>query len=146
LRKPRDGALVEIEADSNGEERMQYDVTTPEEYLAALDSDWRRATLAHLRRLIKQHAPELREGIAYKMLCYSDDAGIVFGLNAQKHYVSLYVGDTRKIDPADALLAGLDRGKGCIRFRKHIVVAETHIAKFIDRAAALRRAGMDIEC
>jgi hypothetical protein len=32
------------------------------------------------------------------MLSYSDQRGIVFGLNAQKHYVSLYVGDAKKID------------------------------------------------
>ncbi len=125
---------------------MQYEVTTPEEYMAPLDADWRRATLERLRRLINENAPELREGIAYKMLCYSDGAGIVFGLNAQKHYVSLYVGDTSKIDPTNALLAGLDCGKGCIRFRKQVVVDATNIAEFINRAAALRRAGEDLDC
>jgi uncharacterized protein YdhG (YjbR/CyaY superfamily) len=125
---------------------MQYDVTTPAEYLQALEHDWRRQTLEQLRLLIKKKAPQLREGIAYKMLSYSDAAGIVFGLNAQKHYVSFYVGDTHKVDPSGALLEGLERGKGCIRFKKKDVVAETKIDEFIARTAELRRAGADVGC
>lgn len=125
---------------------MQYDVKTPTEYMAALDSDWRRETVEQLRRLIREKAPELQEGIAYKMLSYSDEAGMVFGLNAQKHYVSFYVGDTDKIDPDGSLLEGLECGKGCIRFKKRMAVAETKIDEFIARTAELRRQGEDVDC
>lgn len=125
---------------------MQYDVRTPGEYLQALDDDWRRETLAALRQLILRHAPELREGIRYKMLSYEDDRGPVLGLNAQKGYVSLYVGDARKVDPTGELLGDLERGKGCIRFRKSTRVAETRIDAFIARVAAMRRQGEDIGC
>ena len=125
---------------------MQYDVTTPEEYLKALDADWRRETLLQLRALITSQAPELAEGIDYKMLSYRDREGIVFGLNAQKHYVSVYVGDADKIDPDGSLLAGLDHGKGCIRFKKTTAVAGTRIAEFIARAAEFNRRGVDIGC
>lgn len=97
---------------------MQYDVQTPQEYMQMLEDDWRREKLEELRAIIKSCAPELTEGIDYKMLCYRDDKEIVFGLNAQKHYVSLYVGDVTKIDPDGSLLAGLNVGKGCIRFTK----------------------------
>lgn len=125
---------------------MQYDVTTPAEYLAALDDDWRRETLLSLRALIRERAPSLRESIRYGMLSYEDDAGGVFGLNAQKGYVSLYVGDSAKVDPTGELLAGLDRGKGCIRFRKSTQVADTRIDEFIARAASMHAQGQDIDC
>lgn len=125
---------------------MQYDVTTPEEYLKVLEADWRRDTLMNLRGLIKAKAPELVEGIAYKMLSYSDGTGIVFGLNAQKHYVSFYVGNASTIDADGSLLAGLDCGKGCIRFKKSVPVESTRIEEFIERAVALSRTGVDIGC
>jgi len=125
---------------------VQYDVQTPEEYLNALDDDWRRSTLLELRALVKACAPELVEGISYKMLSYGDGERFVFGLNAQKHYVSLYVGDIRKIDPDGVLLAGLNVGKGCIRFTKSKPVAKTRVAEFIERAVELWRRGEDVDC
>ena len=68
---------------------MQYDVRTPVEYLEALEDDWRREKLLELRSIIMEYGPELTEEIQYKMLSYRDERGPVFGLNAQKHYVSL---------------------------------------------------------
>lgn len=125
---------------------MQYDVQTPEEYMQALDHDWRRDTLEELRALIHQHGPDLVEDIAYKMLRYSDAEEGIFGLNAQKHYVSLYVGDIKKIDPDGSLLKGLNMGKGCIRFSKTKVVSETGIEEFITRTIDMSRKGKDIDC
>ena len=125
---------------------MQYDVSTPQEYLNSLEDDWRRETLLKLRVLIKEKNPRIVEGINYKMLSYSDDDGTVFHLNAQKAYVSLYVGDAGKIDPAGRLLAGLDRGKGCIRFKKSVDVTATRIDAFIERAFALREQDVAFDC
>ena len=125
---------------------MQYDVKTPDEYLEVLESDWRRDTLLQLRRMIQAQAPELVEGIDYKMLSYRDATDIVFGLNAQKHYVSFYVGNASTIDPDGSLLVGLEHGKGCIRFKKSVVVSKTQIETFIARAAELNRRGVDIGC
>lgn len=125
---------------------MQYDVQTPQEYMQMLEDDWRREKLEELRAIIKSCAPELTEGIDYKMLCYRDDKEIVFGLNAQKHYVSLYVGDVTKIDPDGSLLAGLNVGKGCIRFTKSKVISQTGIREFLERAVDMWRCGEDIDC
>jgi uncharacterized protein YdhG (YjbR/CyaY superfamily) len=125
---------------------MQYDVRTPEEYLRVLEQDWRRDTLLALRELIQQNAPELKETIEYKMLCYEDERGAVFALNAQRGDVSLYVGNADKVDPSGELLGNLDRGKGCIRFKKSVKVPDTTIGAFISRAAAMRRQGGDIDC
>ncbi len=125
---------------------MRYDVETVAEYLEALEDDWRREKLLALRGLVLERAPELEEGIRYGMLSYEDAKGQVFGLNAQKGYVGLYVGDATKVDPGGELLRDLDRGKGCIRFKRRVDVEETAIDEFIAKAARLRREGEDIGC
>lgn len=125
---------------------MQYEVTSPAEYLDALDKDWRLNTLEEIRNILKSKAPELKEGINYKMLSYSDERGPCFHLNAQKNYVSFYVGDASKVDPSGELLQGIDVGKGCLRFKKSIVVADTRLEEFIEKAANLWKQGVDIDC
>ncbi len=80
------------------------------------------------------------------MLSYEDDADPIFGLNAQKGYVSFYVGNAQKVDPTGELLGGLDCGKGCIRFKKSTKVAETGIDRFIAQAVTLHRQGVDLDC
>lgn len=71
---------------------MQYEATSPEEYVELLENDWRKEKLLQIRELILKYGSELEEGILYKMLAYSAGGTQVLGLNAQKLYVSLYVG------------------------------------------------------
>ena len=97
---------------------MQYDVRTPAEYLEALEDDWRRDTLMFLREIIRKEAPELTETIRYKMLSYDDDRGPVFALNAQKGYVSFYVGNAEKVDPTGENLDGLAMERDAYASRK----------------------------
>lgn len=125
---------------------MQYDVETPDDYVAQLADDWRRPTLLAIRDLIREAAPELAECIRYKMLAYADGGEPVFCLNAQKQYVSLYVGNAGKVDADGQLLAGLNVGKGCIRFGKSVDVSATRIDEFIARAVHMWRAGEDFDC
>lgn len=125
---------------------MQYNAQTPVEYLDILEEDWRKAKLLQIRAIILDKAYDFKERINYKMLCYSDQSGDLFHLNAQKNYVSLYVGDTEKIDPSGHLLKGLNLGKGCIRFKKSVKVADTRIAEFIEKAVVLWKEGIDLGC
>lgn len=125
---------------------MQYDAKTPSEYIKVLNDDWRREKLEEVRELIKSKAPSLSEGINYKMLSYGDKNGNVFHLNAQKHYVSLYVGNVEKIDPDGELLKGINIGKSCIRFNKSLSLSSTRIEEFIERAVQLWKQKADIEC
>ena len=125
---------------------MQYKANTPDEYLNELEKDWRLDKLQIIRNLIKSNAPDLTEGIEYKMLNYGDNKGSVFHLNAQKSFVSLYVGNADKIDTDGSLLKDLDRGKGCIRFKKNTIISEEKIGEFIRRAVELRSQGKDIGC
>lgn len=119
---------------------MQSDAATPADYLAGLDDDWRRDTLGQLREIIRREAPDFVESMHYRMLGYAIADEFVFHLNAQKGYVSLYVGDISEVDPDGLLLAGLDAGKGCIRFRRSTPVADTRIDEFISRTLGLHAA------
>ncbi|MEM7108980.1 MAG: DUF1801 domain-containing protein [Bacteroidota bacterium] len=121
---------------------MQYDVSAPLEYIETLAPDWRKEVVMKLRETLLEYG--LTESIEYKMLAYRYGDQSIFHLNAQKNYVSLYVGDTKKIDPSGSMLKGLDLGKGCIRFRKN---DQTHrINVFIKKAVELFESGADIGC
>lgn len=125
---------------------MHYDVETPSHYLEALEDDWRREKLLELRDLIFSKAPDIDESIEYKMLRFGDDKTSVFHLNAQKNYVSLYVGNIKKIDKTGELLKGLNVGKGCIRFKKSLPLSETRIAEFIEHTIHMWRDNGDTAC
>ncbi len=125
---------------------MLSDAKTPSEYIEQLQNDWRCEKLQEIRALIKQHAPRIDESIHYQMLGFGEADRYVFHLNAQKQYVSLYVGNASKIDPDGELLKGLNVGKGCIRFTKTKKVTETRIDEFIARAIEMWRDGEDIDC
>ncbi len=125
---------------------MQYDVKNSDEYLALLEDDWRKEKLLAIREMILDYAPELEEVIRYKMLNYGKDDNYVLALNAQKHYVSLYVGTIDKVENAESLLEGYNYGKGCIRVKKSIKVEDTDLEQFIHKTLDMWRAGEDIDC
>jgi len=125
---------------------MQYDAKTPKEYLELLDDDWRKEKLLMIRQFILENAPELEEGIQYKMLCYGSGSSKLFHLNAQKSYVSLYVGNIEKIENAKEFLTGLDYGKGCIRIKKSVDLHKSRLEDFVKKAIETWRAGGDTSC
>jgi uncharacterized protein YdhG (YjbR/CyaY superfamily) len=125
---------------------MQYNAKNSEEYLELLEDDWRKEKLLAIRQIIFTYAPELEEVIRYKMLNYGTNDNYVFALNAQKHYVSLYVGTIDKIGNAEKLLAGYNHGKGCIRVKKSITIEETGLEQFIHKTVDMWRAGEDTAC
>lgn len=125
---------------------MQYDVKSPAEYLQKLPDDWRKEKVKVLRKMIKDKAPKLSEKINYKMLAYCDGDKIAFCLNAQKNYVSFYVGNAAKVDPDGTFLKGLNVGKGCIRFSKSVEISETRFDEFVQRAVEMWERGEDFDC
>lgn len=125
---------------------MLYDVNSPKEYIDSLDSDWRKETVLELRALILGQEAAVEETIQYKMLCFKIGGSTLFHLNAQRGYVSLYCGNTKKIDPEGQFLKGLSIGKGCIRFSKTKKVANTNIDRFIKQAISLLKDDKDIGC
>lgn len=125
---------------------MQYDAKNYEEYIEMLEEDWRKEKLLVIRQMILEYAPELEEVIRYKMLNYGKDDYYIFALNAQKHYVSLYVGTIDKVENAATLLAGYNYGKGCIRVKKTIKMEDTGLEQFIHKTIDMWRAGEDTDC
>lgn len=125
---------------------MQYDTKNSEEYLELLEDDWRKEKLLAIRQMILAYAPELEEVIRYKMLNFGKEENYVLALNAQKHYVSLYVGTIDKVENAETLLAGFNYGKGCIRVKKSIKIEDTGLEEFIHKTLDMWRAGEDTDC
>jgi len=125
---------------------MQYEAKTPTEYLENLESDWRKEKLKQVRDMIKKHGPDLNEGIEYKMLSYGKNEKNIFHLNAQKAYVSIYVGNIDKVENANELLKDLDRGKGCIRIKKKTVLLESRLEEFIKKTIELWEKGGNTDC
>mgnify|MGYP003572211251 CR=1 FL=1 len=125
---------------------MQYNVNNPSEYIESLELDWRKDKLQALRQMILEQEAAIDESINYKMLCYKLHNSVLFHLNAQKGYVSLYCGNTQIIDPNGVFLSGLNVGKGCIRFTKTKDIAKTGIRDFIAQAIKLNKKGIDISC
>ena len=125
---------------------MLYNVSNPLEYMESLALDWRKDKLQELREIILKQDSSIQETINYKMLCFMLNDSVIFHLNAQKGYVSLYCGNTKKIDPTGDLLAGLNIGKGCIRFTKTKDISKTRIEDFIKQTILLLKEGNDIGC
>lgn len=125
---------------------MLYNASTPEEYLNALENDWRKEKLIEIRDLILSQDPDMVEGIDYKMLGYSWKDQAIFNLNAQVAYVSLYVGTIRKVKDGEMLLKPFNLGKGCIRVKKSIQLKDTQLEEFIKRAIEFVKQGGDIGC
>ena len=116
---------------------MQYEVKTSKEYLEQLENDWRKEKLMQVREMIIKNAPYLDERIEYKMLSYAKNGKSIFNLNAQRTYVSLYVGTINKVEDAQELLKDFDTGKGCIRIKKKVTIPKTGLEDFIRRTIEL---------
>ncbi|MEM6638033.1 MAG: DUF1801 domain-containing protein [Pseudomonadota bacterium] len=116
---------------------MKYAAETPQDYLALLDRDWRHDHLIAVRDMVRELAPHWPETMGWGMLRFasSDDDRMIY-LNAQKGYVSVYVGNVKALDPEGALLDGLNYGKGCLRVRKTENLAR--IRSIIERKVAPR--------
>jgi uncharacterized protein YdhG (YjbR/CyaY superfamily) len=125
---------------------MQYEVKTPKEYIDLLENDWRKDILMLVREMIKKHGPDLVERIEYKMLSYAKDEKSIFNLNAQRAYVSLYVGTINKVEDAQELLKDFDTGKGCIRIKKKVSIPDTGLEVFIKRTIEIWEKGGKTDC
>lgn len=112
---------------------MQRNVASVEEYLQAIPAA-QLPLVEHLRGLIRAAAPRAQEVIRWGMLSYDDD-GMLCALAAQKRHVSLYMGAGDAMQSMAAELAGIDHGKGCLRFKKLDAVPTATIRKLLKRAA-----------
>jgi uncharacterized protein YdhG (YjbR/CyaY superfamily) len=91
------------------------DVTTVDEYLAALPAD-RRGPMADLRRTIRSAAPDATEVITYKMPGFKLNGRFLVSYDAFKHHYSLFPSSDPVIDALGDRITPYLAGKGTIRF------------------------------
>lgn len=96
---------------------MQSLAADVEHYIEEQPEQW-RSPLEQLRSLCRELLEGYSEGMAYGMPSYSRDGQVELGFAKQARYLSLYVAKQPVLDAHRARLAGLDVGKGCIRYRR----------------------------
>ena len=128
----------------------QLDVTTPAEYIAAVD-DARRADIVALDALIRTHAPDLEPVIMGGMLGYgpfhyryaSGRQGETCKLSVASNasYISLYCFATDQEGyVAERYVDRLPKasiGKTCVRFKKLADLDEVALAALIEETAKM---------
>ncbi|MBR8743460.1 iron chaperone [Nocardiopsis sp. MG754419] len=103
-------------------------------YLAEIP-DAHRAAMEGLRDLFRSELGGFAEVMAHGMPTYRRDGTVSAGFALQKRYVSIYVLREDVIAAFADRLAGHDRGKGCLRFRRPEDI-DTDLVRDLLRAVA----------
>ena len=103
-------------------------------YIAALPAE-RRADMEELRALVHEAIAGVSERMAYKMPGF-ETTDLVCCIAAQKRHFSIYICDPDLLDRFRDQLAGLDLGKGCIRFKWFEQLPRTALRELLQAAAA----------
>ena len=104
-------------------------------YLALVPED-RRAVLNEMRGACRTLLAGFDESMRYGMPAYSRDGVAEIAWASQKRYISLYVMRTDVLNAYRSQLAGLDVGKGCIRYRNPAAVDFTVVRSMLTAVAA----------
>ncbi|MCU0494735.1 MAG: DUF1801 domain-containing protein [Chloroflexaceae bacterium] len=96
---------------------MQSKATDVTTYLAQLPEE-RRACLNQLRQLCLETLEGYSEAMEYGMPCYTKNGTVEVAFASQKNYISLYILKEAVVEAHRPELAGLNVGKGCIRYSK----------------------------
>ena len=96
---------------------MQSEAATVADYVEEAPEE-RRAVLNRLRSLCQEILIGYEESMRYKLPCYSKDDAAEVGFASQKNYIALYILKEDVVNANRELLAGLNVGKGCIRYSK----------------------------
>jgi uncharacterized protein YdhG (YjbR/CyaY superfamily) len=116
---------------------VRSDADDADGYLAQVPAD-RRAVLSELRELCGRLLTGFDEVMRYGMPTYRRDGIAEVAWASQKRYISLYVMRADVLDAHRDRLAGLDVGKGCIRYRNPAAVDFTVVRSMLAAVAASR--------
>ena len=116
---------------------MDSDADSVGNYLARVPVD-RRAVLSELRQTCRPLLVGFDEAMRYGMPTYSCDGIAEIAWASQKRYISLYVMRADVLDAYRERLAGLDVGKGCIRYPNPAAVNFTVVGSILADVAASR--------
>jgi uncharacterized protein YdhG (YjbR/CyaY superfamily) len=97
-----------------------------------------RPLLKTLRMLIAANAPRVSELMKYGHPHY-EQAGSLFAVASQKHYVAFYVAEPDTLSAHREALAGFSLGKSCVRIRPNQTPPADVIALIVRDASARRR-------
>jgi uncharacterized protein YdhG (YjbR/CyaY superfamily) len=98
----------------------------------------RRVVLTEMRDACRRLLVGFAESISYGMPTYSRDGIAEVAWASQKRYISVYMMRADVLDAHRAQLAGLDVGKGCIRYRSPAAVDFTVVNSMLTAVAASR--------
>ena len=115
---------------------MTSKASTIAEFLASLPAE-RSAVLGPLVEAIGKAAPKAVGSMEYRMPTWKLGDEVLCALNAQKNYYALYIDPSVHEACAD-LLAGIDCGKSCIRFKRADQLPASTVVKLVKAALANR--------
>ena len=116
---------------------MRSDADDVDSYLARVP-EGRRAVLTEMRDTCRSLLAGFAESMSYGMPAYSRDGIAEISWASQKRYISLYVMRADVLDAHRGQLAGLDVGKGCIRYRSPAAVDFSVVHSMLAAVAASR--------
>lgn len=94
---------------------MQSNAESVDAYIAEASPE-RQPYLAAIRQLCREVLAGTSEAMAYGMAAYLRDGVAEVAFANQKQYISLYITKQGVVQANLPLLAGLNVGKGCIRY------------------------------
>lgn len=96
---------------------VQSKAATVDKWMLSVESE-RRPALERLRAVCRDRLAGWDERMQWGMPGYGPPGGdAVLSFNSQKQYIALYIG-AAVIAAFESELIGIDRGKGCLRYRK----------------------------
>ena len=116
---------------------VRSDAIDVDSYLTQVP-EGRRAVLTEIRDACRRLLAGFAEAMSYGMPTYSRDGIAEIAWASQKRYISLYVMRADVLDAHRGQLAGLDVGKGCIRYRSPAAVDFTAVRSMLTAVAASR--------
>ena len=119
---------------------VQSAAATVDDYIAEADPG-RAPYLTALRGAARALLPGRVEAMRWGMPTYYQGDDMVFAFASQKQYLAVYGLGTAAREMAPEALAGLDHGKGCIRFRNPAKMDMNLIGALLRHTAERGRSG-----
>jgi uncharacterized protein YdhG (YjbR/CyaY superfamily) len=119
---------------------MRLGATDVNTYVEAPEK--RRRTLVELRDLCHKVLTDFEESMDHGMPCYKRDGTTEIAFASRKNYISLYVLRQNVLDSHRNRLAGVNCGKGCVRYTSPTKIDFEIVRSMLEATAAAERDGL----
>jgi len=116
---------------------MKSSASTVPAYLKEADAA-RRPALTKFRKLARELLPDCDEVVDYGMAVYKREGSMITAFANQKGYIAFYAGQ-RAIADHKKDLAGIDCGKGCIRYKNIAKIDFAVVESLFENIAANKK-------